>query len=97
MGGMVATAYLYYYGTQSVDSCVYLCAAHNGTYVAGSALNGNIEIVPEAMNNIFSSLASGNGPFVDFLMKAPMFLKTYINKCMCFLLLLCLGQFNFQS
>ena len=34
---------------------------------------------------------------LDFLMKAPMFLKTYINKCMCFLLLLCLGQFNFQS
>ena len=84
MGGMVATAYLYYYGTQSVDSCVYLCAAHNGTYVAGSALNGNIEIVPEAMNNIFSSLASGNGPFVDFLMKALN--KSGIYKLLAFLL-----------
>ncbi|MBQ7296105.1 MAG: hypothetical protein IJW86_07945 [Clostridia bacterium] len=70
MGGMVATAYLYYYGNDSVDSCTYLCAAHNGTYVAGSALSGNIEIMPEAMNNIFSSLASGNGAVVDFLMKA---------------------------
>ena len=69
MGGMVTTAYLYYYGSKSVDSCIYLCAAHNGTYVAGSAMNGNIELVPEAMNNIFSSLASGNGAFVDFLMK----------------------------
>ncbi len=84
MGGMVATAYLYYYGTQSVDSCIYLCAAHNGTYVAGSALNGNIEIVPEAMNNIFSSLASGNGPFVDFLMKALN--KSGIYKLLAFLL-----------
>lgn len=70
MGGMVATAYLYYYGNDSVDSCVYLCAAHNGTYVAGSALNGNIEIMPEAMNNIFSALTRGNGPIVDFLMNA---------------------------
>ena len=34
---------------------------------------------------------------LDFLMKAPMFLKTYISKFMCFLLLLCLGQFNFPS
>ncbi len=69
MGGMVATAYLYYYGGTSVDSCTYLCAAHNGTYVAGEALSGNIEIMPEAMHNIFSSLAKGNGAFVDFIME----------------------------
>ncbi len=84
MGGMVTTAYFYYYGAKSVDSCVYLCAAHNGTYVAGSAMNGNIEIVPEAMNNIFTGLASGNGAFVDFLMK--LLNKSGIYKLLAFLL-----------
>ncbi len=69
MGGMVSTAYLYYYGGASVDSCTYVCAAHNGTYVAGEALSGNIKIMPDAMHNIFSSLAKGNGAFVDFIME----------------------------
>lgn len=84
MGGMVSTAYLYYYGSKSVDSCIYLCAAHNGTYVAGEALSGNIEIVPEAMNNIFSALAQGNGPVVDFIMK--LLNKSGVYKLLAFLL-----------
>lgn len=69
MGGMVATAYFYYCGGESVDSCTYLCAAQNGTYVAGEALSGKVEIVPEAADFLFQSMASGNGEVVDFIMK----------------------------
>ncbi len=84
MGGMVATAYLYYYGGESVDSCTYLCSAHNGTYVAGEALSGNIEIVPEAMHGIFSAMTRGNGAFVDFLMEVLN--KAGVYKLLAFLL-----------
>lgn len=68
MGGMVATAYFYYCGGESVDSCTYLCAAQNGTYVAGEALSGNVEIVPEAADYLFKSMTRGSGEAVEFLM-----------------------------
>lgn len=42
MGGMVTTAYFYYYGTYDVESAVFLSGAQNGTYVCGDALNGRI-------------------------------------------------------
>lgn len=42
MGGMVTTAYFYYYGADNVDAAVYLSGAQNGTYVCGDALNGRI-------------------------------------------------------
>ena len=42
MGGMVTTAYFYYYGTYNVESAVFLSGAQNGTYVCGDALNGRI-------------------------------------------------------
>ncbi len=42
MGGMVTTAYFYYYGNQNVESAVFLSGAQNGTYVCGDALNGRI-------------------------------------------------------
>lgn len=84
MGGMVATAYLHYYGGESVDSCIYLCSAHNGTYVAGEALSGNIEIVPEAMHGIFGAMTRGNGAFVDFLME--LLNKAGVYKLLAFLL-----------
>lgn len=69
MGGMVATAYFYYCGGASVDSCTYLCAAHNGTYVVGDALSGNIEFVPESADSLFKSMTQGNGKLVDFIME----------------------------
>ncbi len=42
MGGMVTTAYFYYYGSENVESAVFLSGAQNGTYVCGDALNGRI-------------------------------------------------------
>lgn len=70
MGGMVGTAYFYYHGYESVESCTYFCSAHNGTYVVGDALSGNIEIIPEAVDGILSGLvASQNNQFLSFIMK----------------------------
>ena len=42
MGGMVTTAYMYYFGTENINSAVFLSGAQNGTYVCGEALNGRI-------------------------------------------------------
>ena len=42
MGGMVTTAYFYYFGSDNIESAVYLSGAQNGTYVCGDALNGKI-------------------------------------------------------
>lgn len=61
MGGMVTTAYMYYFGTENINSAVYLSGAQNGTYVCGEALNGNIvfekqiltEFLKDATNNNF--------------------------------------------
>ena len=61
MGGMVTTAYMYYCGTQSVESVAYLSAAHNGTYVCGDALNGRIEFEPATLENALLNLIGDNG------------------------------------
>ncbi len=60
MGGMVTTAYMYYYGHDSLDSVTYLSAANNGTYVCGDALNGDIHFTPETLTNTFNGMISGN-------------------------------------
>ena len=55
MGGMVTTAYFYYYGTYNVESAVFLSGAQNGTYVCGDALNGKIifdgDVLVKFINN----------------------------------------------
>lgn len=55
MGGMVTTAYFYYYGTRSIESAVFLSGAQNGTYVCGDALNGRIvfdgDVLVKFINN----------------------------------------------
>ncbi len=60
MGGMVTTAYMYYYGNEALESVAYLSAAHNGTYVCGDALNGRISFTPDTLENTLLSLM-GNG------------------------------------
>ena len=63
MGGMVTTAYFYYYGTYNVESAVFLSGAQNGTYVCGDALNGRIvfdgDVLVKFINN-----ATGNNIFL---------------------------------
>ncbi|MBQ8504048.1 MAG: hypothetical protein IJ491_07215 [Clostridia bacterium] len=60
MGGMVTTAYFYYYGTDSVNTAVFLSGAQNGTYVAGDALNGRIVFDTDTIINLVNSLTDSN-------------------------------------
>lgn len=65
MGGMVATAYMYEYGTDSIDTLVYFSAAHNGTDVAGAALTGDIYTTGDFLYNYLSDMAKDS-----FILKA---------------------------
>ena len=69
MGGMVATAYMYEYGTDSIDSLVYFSAAHNGTDVAGAALTGDIYTTGDFLYNYLSDMI-GDNQMLKVLMKA---------------------------
>lgn len=60
MGCMVTTAYLYYYGSDSVNSAVYLSGAHNGTYVVGDCLNGRVVFKTDTLLNLVKSLTDNN-------------------------------------
>ncbi len=60
MGGMVTTAYMYYYGTDSLDSVVYLSGAQNGTYVCGEALNGRIVFEKDILLNLIYQSTDNN-------------------------------------
>ena len=60
MGGMVTTAYMYYYGTDSLDSVVYLSGAQNGTYVCGDALNGRIVFETDTILNLIYQATDDN-------------------------------------
>ena len=67
MGGMVTTAYMYYHGTDSINSAVYLSGAQNGTYVCGDALNGRI-VFEKGVLLDFVNDATGNNIFVNLLL-----------------------------
>ena len=67
MGGMVTTAYMYYYGTESINSAVYLSGAQNGTYVCGDALNGRIVFEPDTIIELVESLTDNNIIYSFFL------------------------------
>ncbi len=61
MGGMVTTAYMYYCGTEAIESVAYLSAAHNGTYVCGDALNGRIVFTPDTLEKFLLGLIGDGG------------------------------------
>lgn len=67
MGGMVATAYLYEYGYDDVNSIAYLSGAQNGTYVVGSAMSGDICFDAETISNLVSYYTDGIHPVLTFL------------------------------
>lgn len=60
MGGMVTTAYMYYYGTENINSVVYLSGAQNGTYVCGDALNGRIVFEKKVLVDFLKKTTNGN-------------------------------------
>ena len=68
MGGMVTTAYMYYYGTAALESVAYLSAAHNGTYVCGDALNGRIVFDADTLEKALLNLIDdGTLDFITWL------------------------------
>lgn len=60
MGGMVTTAYMYYFGTENINSAVYLSGAQNGTYVCGEALNGRIVFDKDVLVDFLDRTTNGN-------------------------------------
>ena len=60
MGGMVTTAYMYYHGTDNLNSVVYLSGAQNGTYVCGEALNGRIVFETDTLLNLIHQTSGNN-------------------------------------
>lgn len=68
MGGMVATAYMYEYGTESLDTLVYFSSAHNGTDVAGAALTGDIYTTGGFLYNYLSNMTDNQ--LLSVLLKA---------------------------
>lgn len=60
MGGMVTTAYFYYYGADNVESAVFLSGAQNGTYVCGDALNGRIVFDGDVLVDFICNAAGDN-------------------------------------
>lgn len=60
MGGMVTTAYFYYYGADNVESAVFLSGAQNGTYVCGDALNGRIVFDGDVLIKFINAAADDN-------------------------------------
>lgn len=60
MGGMVTTAYFYYYGSENVESAVFLSGAQNGTYVCGDALNGRISFSGDVLVDFLCNTAGDN-------------------------------------
>lgn len=60
MGCMVTTAYMYYYGSQSIETAVYLSGAQNGTYVCGDALNGRVGFDSDTLVALVNSTCEDN-------------------------------------
>ena len=68
MGGMITTAYIDKYGTDSLDSVVYLSSAHNGGDIIGSAFTGDLTIDGDLLSNFLAVKVSNNG-FLKVLVK----------------------------
>ena len=60
MGCMVTTAYMHYYGSDAVNTAVYLSGAHNGTYVVGDCLNGRVVFETDTLINLVNSVTDNN-------------------------------------
>lgn len=57
MGGVETLAYMTEYGTDKINSCVFLCSTVGGAYVVSDILQGNIELTANSAMNFLTSLA----------------------------------------
>lgn len=60
MGGMITTAYIDKYGTDSLDSVVYLSSAHNGGHIIGSAFTGDLVVDSGALGDFLVEKTKNN-------------------------------------
>lgn len=67
MGGMITTCYIDTYGTDRLDSVVYLSPAHNGADIVGSAFTGDLVIDPDFLTDFL--VAKLNNPFLSVIVK----------------------------
>ncbi len=72
MGGMITTCYIDTYGTDSLDSVVYLSPAHNGADVVGSAFTGDLVIDADFLTNFL--VGKLGNPFLRVIVKILNFL-----------------------
>ena len=70
MGGMITTAYLYYYdnATEILDSVFFFSGAHNGGHIVGSAFSGDLVIDSKGIADFLIAKTKGNF-FVNLLIK----------------------------
>ncbi len=62
MGGMITTAYLYYYddATDILDSVFFFSGAHNGGHIVGSAFSGDLVIDSKGIADFLIEKTKGN-------------------------------------
>ena len=62
MGGMITTAYLYYYddATDILDSVFFFSGAHNGGHIVGSAFTGDLVIDSKGIADFLIEKTKGN-------------------------------------
>ncbi len=57
MGGVETLAYMTEYGTDQINSCIFLCSTVGGAYVVSDILQGNIELTANSALNFLTDLA----------------------------------------
>lgn len=57
MGGVETIAYMTEYGTEQINSCVFLCSTVNGAYVVSDVLQGKIKMTANSALNFLTDLA----------------------------------------
>lgn len=60
MGGVETLAYMTEYGTDKINSCIFLCSTVYGAYVVSDILTGNIQMTDDAVMNFLYGLAKGS-------------------------------------
>ncbi len=69
MGTVVTSAYMYYYGYDSVYNCTFVSGALNGIYTIGDLFTGNILFDADMLGNFLENAVSGQNVLVKTLVK----------------------------
>ncbi len=69
MGTVVTSAYMYYYGYDSVYNCTFVSGALNGIYTVGDLFTGNIVFDDEVLSTYLENLVGGQNVLVKTLVK----------------------------